>query len=75
MNSTIYATNQENITRLNEFEFIMFFKESIQDKTERKHLICVKPFTLRIRFHLNILDGKGNIDKQIFIINLLQVLV
>jgi hypothetical protein len=27
MKSTIYATNQENITRLKELEFIMFLKD------------------------------------------------
>jgi hypothetical protein len=51
MKSTIHATNQGNITRLNEFEFIMFFRESTQDKAKRRQLTCVKPFTLRIRFH------------------------
>lgn len=58
MESTIYATNQENITRLKELEFIMFFKESIYDKVKRSQLICVKPFTLRIKFRLSILGGK-----------------
>ncbi len=34
----------------------MFFKESIQDKANKRQLICVKSFTLRIRFHLIMLD-------------------
>ena len=43
-----------NITRLKELKFIMFFKESLQDKAKKSQLICVKSFTLRIRFHLNL---------------------
>lgn len=34
----------------------MFFKKSIQDKAKRSQLICVKLFTLRIIFHLNMLS-------------------
>lgn len=38
---------------LNIFVFIVFFKILLLNNVKRMLLICVKSFTLRIRFHFN----------------------